>query len=63
MSSYLTAELVRVRQHEIAAAARHSEHRRELLAAKRAPRRSLRSLVPRLPRIAMPGPVAGPRSR
>lgn len=63
MSAHLSAELSRCRQQEIAAAAMYSEHRRELLAARRAPRRSVRSLLPRIPRFEMARLAAGGRAR
>lgn len=63
MSAQLHAELIRMRRHEVAAAASHSHHRRELLAARRAPRRSMRSLLPRFPRVGVVPLLGGGRAR
>jgi hypothetical protein len=62
MSAYLTAEMIRGRQHEIAASTAHSHHRRELLGAKRS-RRSVRSLLPRFPRLQTTEALAASRTR
>jgi hypothetical protein len=53
MYSQLNAELVRARQHEIAAAVAQAQHRRELVTTKRDSRIAWRGTLARFPRVAL----------